>query len=168
MSNETVALSLRIPADAYRALTAFTEKEGVTVTDGLLQALYSFLADKVTTDPAAAARMAAEVELSNEVLSYAKQVIASDYDENVTQQMFDWIESKHCELYRRAVGPDAAQAYRINPQIAKRFAYAIGATPILDAKGKPSKAYLERNANKLIQSYTLLRKGTGQAPVHPA
>lgn len=158
MQNQTVSLSLRIPSDAHAALAAFAKAEGITTTDALLQALFTFLSEMETTDAAARSRMVAEVELSQNVVEHAKTICDTDYDTDVTCQLFDWIKDKHSDLYRRAVGPEAAQAYRINPQIAKRFAHALGASPVLDAKGKPEKVYLERNANKLIQSYTKLRK----------
>lgn len=160
MKTETVALSLRMPADAHGALAAFAEDEGITVSDALLQAVYIFLSDKGTTDAAARTRMEAEVDLSRSVIAHAQEIRKTDYDTDVTFQLFDWIKENHIDLYQDAIGPSAEQAYRINPQIAKRFAYAIGGSPVLDKKGKPAKVYLERNANKLIQSYTKLRKAS--------
>tara|TARA_B100001105_G_C22248092_1_gene381326 strand:+ start:180 stop:740 length:561 start_codon:yes stop_codon:yes gene_type:complete len=158
MSNQTVSVSLRLPIDAHEALNNFATKEGITVTDALLQAVYAFLQGKDTTDPAASARMAAEDELAKAVLTYAQIIRESEYDADVTMKLFDWIKNNHDTLYDRAIGQNAEHAYRINPQIAKRFAYAIGATPVLNQDGKPAKVYLERNANKLIQSYTKLKK----------
>jgi hypothetical protein len=158
MNNETVALSLRIPADAHRALLAFASQEGITVTDALLQAVFAFLLDKDSTEDSVKIRLDAEVRLSNEVLAYAQSIKETDYGTDATYHLFDMIERKHIGLYKSAIGQNGEQAYRINPQIAKRFALAIGAFQVLNEKGNPSKVYLERNANKLIQSYTKLGK----------
>jgi hypothetical protein len=102
--------------------------------------------------------MTAEVNLTTAVLKHAKEVKKTDYPEDATLRLFDWIQSELNETYHIAIGPNAEHAYRINPQIARRFAMAIGAEPVPDPKGNPAKEYLPRNANKLIKSYTPLRK----------
>lgn len=160
MSNTTTALSLRVPADAFESLSTFAESEGITVADAALQAIYSFVADKVTTAPAAKRRMAAEATLTAEVMNHAATIRGSDFASDVTREMFKWISNNHRGTYDCAIGSDGQHAIRINPQLARRFAYAIGAKPVLNAKRNPVKGYLPRNANELIQSYTLLTKAS--------
>ena len=151
-------ISIRLPNDAHQSLLAYASSEGISLSEAMLQAVYEFLKGKGTTDPVAAKRMQAEVELSKIVLARADKIRDTQWGGDVTLELFDWIEKNHLDTYRRAVGASGDHSYRINPQLAKRFAYAINANYEPDAKGNATKTFLSRNANKLIQSYTRLRK----------
>jgi hypothetical protein len=158
MKSETFAVSLRIPADAHLALEAFAKQKSITLSDALLRAVYEFLSNQGTTSADTLSRLRAETELFDIVLDYAKTIKTTQFSEDATYHLFEVIQSEHHELYKRAIGSNAEHAYRVNPQIAKRFAIAIEATQVLNDKDKPVMTYLPRNANKLIQSYTKLRK----------
>ena len=161
MASPTIALSLRVPGDVHEALAAYADCEGISVSEAALQAIYALVADKPTTVPAARSRIAAEGELTAKVMSYAVDVKQTEYDTEVTRTMFRWIAERHRAVYDRAIGVGGEHAIRINPQLARRFAYAINAKPVLNAKRNPAKGYLPRNANELIQSFTLLEKSKG-------
>ena len=158
MTKESTAISIRLPDDAHGALTAYADTTGITLSEAALQAIYEFLADKGSTSRAVAERMNAETKLSKLVLARAHEIKPQDWSNDVTMQMFDWLSEHHSSVYTRAVGPNSEHAYRINPQLAKRFAFAIEADYVRDENGKATKTYLARNANKLIQSYTNLKK----------
>ncbi len=155
---ESVTVSIRIPGDVHGALADYARQQGINVTDAANEAISVFVGSKDTTDMAVRKRLASEAKLIAEVMAYAADVKDTNFETDVTRTLFKWIDANHRDCYSEAIGTDGSHVNRINPQLARRFAYAIGGGPVLNDDGKATKGYVQRNANELIQSYTLLKK----------
>jgi hypothetical protein len=154
---ENVALSLRVPADVYSALDEHAKGKGIGITDAIMQAIYGQLINAETTKKAIRERMEAELELMEIVRDHASRLKSPTIDPHATLHLFDMLQVEHNDLYTRALGPNKEQVLRLNPLIARRFAIAIGAIQAVE-NGRKLIVTLPRNANKLIQTYSILKE----------
>lgn len=154
----SIPTSVRFADDVQVALAQCARDQKISVSDIIQHAVYSYLVEQASTNAETSRRMTAENSLLGRVIEQAKLISQTEWTKDVTLELFEWIDTNHRAEYDQAIGPNGEQVYRINPLLAKRYAYALGADYERDSKDKPAKEYLPRNANKLIQSYTLLRK----------
>lgn len=157
MSSDHIQVSIHLSGAtkaAVEAQAAAESKSPATLLEG-------WIVEKVASLPgvlprAESRRVRAEHELFCYLDDVLKEVRGTDWDEDVTREIFKRIESELYGVYRDATHGDPAVKNRINKRIGARVREGLGAVTRSARRGGPPRKGNVSNA--LITSYTKLFK----------
>jgi hypothetical protein len=157
-----IPMTIRIAPPVGEALARKATLVGMETADYAAELVTAGVMDEVgKTDPDAARRLKAEIEIKAEAIAIARRLVAEKFDPDVTPRVFRKIAADPAlkELYSNAVGGlvigergNAVKA-RINRTLGAAIKIAVKATPSM-INGAPEK--IQVGPGELIFTYTRL------------
>ena len=159
-SGTTVSISVRIKTEVLEAVKAKAAESGVEPGVAIQRAIAHYVKDYLPED--LRQKLADEEAICDLAREKARALFAAGgFDEHFTRNVFREIvqDPSSRALYERVIGEtydtDGAQGKSpINMYLGWHIKNAVNAEPVLDASGKPVRAFVK---GEPIKSYTLLK-----------
>jgi hypothetical protein len=157
-----VPMTIRVAPPVGEALARKAALRGMETADYAAELVTAGVMDEVDkTDPDAARRLTAEIEIKAKAIAIARRLVAEKFDPDVTLRVFREIAADPAlkDLYSRAVGGllidergNAVKA-RINRTLGAAIKTSVGASPSMK-NGAPEK--IQVGPGEFIFTYTRL------------
>ncbi|MBP1874035.1 hypothetical protein J2Z19_003759 [Ensifer adhaerens] len=169
--DRTVKLTFRLDADVHNAISTLASKAGFETNSFIQQILTNYAIEYGGMADTNIKRLLASQEIINLTVSLARKLYGEGkFDENFVLKVFQHAmdDPQFLAKYERAIDGKAYDVgvpgkTPLNMYLGWYIKNAVGAEPQLHTDGKPRRVQVK---NEPIQSYTLLKEGSGPHHQH--